>query len=110
MMVRLSILYLLVTGHLLAEEFYGYYTHIDSKEAFEKPSRTGAHADIAVRIGDGQLVFWRGKSYLPYWQTPKGKWSLEEVVPRNITRAIDLDEAAGQGQCIHSCGPREKRG
>ena len=78
----MSIVSLFFAGILSAEEFYGYYTHVDSMEAFDKASRTSPHSDIVVRIGEGRLVFWRGKSYLPYWETPNGKWSLEEVVPR----------------------------
>ena len=37
-----------------------------------------------MRIGQagGRLVFWRGQSYLPYWQTAAGRWSLPEVISR----------------------------
>jgi len=69
-----------------AAEFGAYYTKIDSGEAFEKFSRTGPHADVVVReIGPerGRLVFWRGSSYLPYWQLGERKWFLEELVERS---------------------------
>jgi hypothetical protein len=68
----------------LAAEFHAYYSRVDSGEPFEKFSRTGDYADIIVKLGapEGRLVFWRGTSYLPYWETSKGKWSLDEIVPR----------------------------
>ena len=53
-------------------------------EPFERYCRTGEDADIVVKIGQpaGRLVFWRGQSYLPYWQTTAGRWSFPEIVPR----------------------------
>ena len=67
-----------------AAELYAYYSRVDSGEPFEKFSRTGDYADIIVKLGapEGRLVFWRGSSYLPYWETARGKWRLEEIVPR----------------------------
>lgn len=70
---------------LLGGEFYGYYTRVASGEPFEQFSRTGDEADIIVKLGAaaGQLVFWRGTSYLPYWETAQGKWPLDELVSRS---------------------------
>lgn len=67
---------------LLGGEFYGYYTRVPSGEPSEKFSRTGEDADLIVKFGApaGQLVFWRGTSYLPYWETAQGKWPLDEIV------------------------------
>ncbi|MHC4131909.1 MAG: LamG domain-containing protein [Planctomycetota bacterium] len=67
-----------------SDDFYSYYTKIESGQEFEGYSRTSEFADIVVNIGraEGKLVFWRGSSYLPYWQTEKGKWFLEEEIPR----------------------------
>jgi hypothetical protein len=64
---------------------HAYHTHIDSGETFEKFSRTGDVADIVVKLGvpDGRLVFWRGSSYLPYWETARGKWFLDEIIARH---------------------------
>lgn len=80
---------LLLLGSLLlpglpAADFYACFTKIDSGEDFERVSRTGAEADIVVHIGEveGRLVFWRGTSYLPYWETERGRWSLPELVRR----------------------------
>jgi len=64
-------------------KFRAYYTKIDSGEAFEKYSRTGPYADIVVEADKGKFVFWRGSSYLPYWETQKGKTFVEEVIPRS---------------------------
>ena len=68
-----------------SEDFYAYYTRIDSGEPFEQYARVGEHADIIVRLKkqQGQLVFWRGSSYLPCWETPNGRWYLNEVIPRS---------------------------
>ena len=68
-----------------AKEFGAYYTKINSGEDFEQFSRTGEYADIIVDLGtnNGKLVFWRGSSYLPYWETAKGKWYLGELVQRS---------------------------
>jgi len=84
----LALAVLLATGHPAAAAdagIHAYYTHIASDEAFEKFSRTGDVADIVVKLGvpDGQLVFWRGSSYLPYWETARGRWFLDEIIARH---------------------------
>lgn len=65
-------------------DFGAYYTKSNSGEEFERYSRTGDHADIIVDLGrdNGKFVFWRASSYLPYWETPGGKWYVDEIVPR----------------------------
>ena len=66
-------------------EFCAYYTKINSGEAFEEFSRTGPEADIVVRdIGadKGRFVFWRGSSYLPYFEAKGGKWFVPELTER----------------------------
>ena len=67
----------------LSDSFAAYYTKLDSGEDFEQYSRTGSYADIVVRLKDGRFVFWRGSSYLPYWETPGGRWYADEIVPRS---------------------------
>jgi len=66
--------------------FGAYYTKINSGQPFETYSRTGKYADIIVQVADagGKLVFWRGASYRPYWQT-----SGIEYVPEVISRKGD---------------------
>ncbi len=68
-----------------AADLYAYYTRVDSGESFERFARVDQYADVIVKLGspDGRLVFCRATSYLPYWQTAKGKWPLEEIVPRH---------------------------
>ena len=70
---------------LVAGDVAAYYTHIQSSEAFERYSRTGDDADIVVQLAApaGRLVFWRGSSYRPYWETASGRWDLEEILPRH---------------------------
>src|SRR5512137_1013210 len=66
--------------------FGAYYTHIVTNDAFEKYSRTGDYADIVVDLGkeNGKFIFWRGSSYLPYWETVKGnKVYADEIIPRS---------------------------
>ncbi len=65
------------------DNFYAYYTKVDSGEDFEKYSRTGEYADIVVKLPQGKLVFHRSSSYLPYWQTENGKWYTNEIIKRS---------------------------
>jgi len=64
--------------------FGAYYTKINKGQNWETYSRTGNHADIVVKLSEagGQLVFWRGNSYLPYWKTDQGHWNFTEIIPR----------------------------
>lgn len=64
--------------------FHAYYTRVQSEKPFERFCRTGDEADIVVNIRqpEGHVVFWRGQSYLPYWQTAAGRWPFPEVVTR----------------------------
>ena len=66
-------------------DFGAYYTELHSGRDWEAFSRSGNDADIVVRLAaaGGQLVFWRGNSYLPYWKSAKGQWDLEEIIPRS---------------------------
>ena len=74
---------LMVSNIALAGGLKAYYDKVDSGEEFETYSRTGPYADIVIEVGDGKFVFWRGSSYLPYWETDIGKWFVDEVVPRS---------------------------
>jgi hypothetical protein len=76
-------IFMIVGSTLQGGEFKAYYTKINSGEAFEKYSRTGDYADIVVEVSDGKFVFWRGSSYLPYWETGEGKWYVEEMTERS---------------------------
>jgi hypothetical protein len=83
---RIAAILALLAMPVSAAEFGAYYTKIDSGEPFERYSRTGPHADVVVReVGPakGRLVFWRGSSYLPYWQVGERRWFLEELIERS---------------------------
>jgi hypothetical protein len=71
-------------GAVRAADMHAYFIRIQSGEPFERSSRVGDHTDVVVALGapKGRLVFWRGSSYLPYWETTQGRWFLEEIVRR----------------------------
>lgn len=82
-------------------DFYAYHTHLKSDEAFEQYSRTSEYADIVVNVRKGErLVFWRGTSFLPYWETSKGKWALDEIVPRKGDGTATMPDAANMFSTI----------
>ena len=66
-------------------EFGAYYTALNTGQPWESHSRTGKYADLVARVpqAGGELVFWRGNSYLPAWRTHKGQWHLTELIPRS---------------------------
>ena len=69
---------------MASESFYAYQTRLTTGADFERYSRTDEHPDIVVQLAAplGRLVFWRGTSYLPYWETTNGHFALEQIVPR----------------------------
>jgi hypothetical protein len=52
-----------------------FYTRYDSGEHWERYAKVGPYADVLVALGDDgdRLVFWRGASYLPFFETAAGK-------------------------------------
>lgn len=90
-------------------DFRGYYTRINKGEAWEKYSRTTEHADIVVELDEGKVVFWRGTSYLPYWETENGSWSFEEVIERNgdgTDKRPDKHNTFSHVKLVESCDER----
>jgi len=77
-----GIIVLILVSAFKAPRFYAYYTKIDSGQDFEAHSRTAKHADLVVQLGEGEVVFHRSSSYLPYWKTGAGEFYFEEVIPR----------------------------
>jgi len=73
---------LLLGSFVDAGELRAYYTKIDSGQEFERYSRTGPYADVVVELEGGRFVFWRGSSYLPYWETRQGKWFVDAFFER----------------------------
>ena len=77
-------------------DFGAYYTKINTGQNWEPYSRTGDRADIIVKLSNagGQLVFWRGNSYLPYWKTKQGCWNFTEIIPRSGNGAGPMPDKA----------------
>lgn len=67
-----------------ADDFFAHFTRIESGDDFERFSRTGDDADTVVcpATAEGRLVFWRGTSYLPCWETSRGRCPLPELIGR----------------------------
>jgi hypothetical protein len=67
------------------DDFYAYYTKLNSGMDFEISSRTMDHADLVVNLGinDKQLIFWRASSYLPFIKDKTGDHYLDEFVQRS---------------------------
>jgi hypothetical protein len=80
--LTIAIIVLTSSGYLISEDFRAYYTKINSNEEFERYSRTGPYADIVVEVKNGKFVFWRGSSYLPYFESGEGKWYVDEMIDR----------------------------
>jgi hypothetical protein len=111
--LRVGATMLLFSAWAGAAEVSAYYTKIDSGEAFERYSRTGPYADVVVEAGDGKLVFWRGASYLPYWEIQGHRTYVDEVYPRsgdgsatmpdkvNTFSRVAIIESEADGAVIH---------
>jgi hypothetical protein len=97
-------------------DFGAYYTRIVTGEAWEKYDRTGDFADIIVDLGSGKgrFVFWRGASYLPYWENASGKqFYVDEIIERkgdgqgimpdkvNTYSRISLIESSNEQVVVH---------
>ena len=65
-------------------EFGAYYTRKNVDEEWHLLSRTDEFADVMVRFpgSSRELVFWRGSSFLPYWNTGEKHVAFEEIIPR----------------------------
>jgi hypothetical protein len=61
-----------------ASDFYAYYTRL----SFDDDNNTGRYADIVVNVGqDGQFIFSREFSYLPFWQASDRKHFVDRLLP-----------------------------
>ncbi len=65
--------------------FGAYYTRKSVDEQWHRDSRTDEYADVKVKFDNGpeELVFWRGSSYLPYWNTGKSRVYLPQIIERS---------------------------
>ncbi|MCK4990811.1 MAG: hypothetical protein KAS29_10010, partial [Bacteroidales bacterium] len=97
-------------------DFGAYYTRIITGADWEMFDRTGDFPDIVIDLGSakGKFVFWRGTSYLPYWENPSGeKFFVEEIIPRqgngndmmpdkvNTYSHVSLIESSGTEATVH---------
>ena len=64
--------------------FGAWYTRKNLAEAWQLESRSDEFADVMVRFpgGSGELVFWRGTSYLPCWNDGGKNYAFDEIIPR----------------------------
>jgi hypothetical protein len=81
-LLLLSLFPLILGSAFKNTDFYAYYTKIDSGQSWEKHSRTARHADLVVRMGEGEVIFHRSSSYLPYWDTGSKLYYFWEMVKR----------------------------
>jgi len=66
-------------------DFGAYYTRLITGADWEMFDRTGDLSDIVIDLGSGKgkFIFWRGASYLPYWENASGeKFFVDEIIPR----------------------------
>ena len=69
---------LLMFSSMAHAELGAYYTRLDYKDNI-----SGKYADVIVEFDNNRkFVFCRESSYLPYWETEKGKWRVDEIVKR----------------------------
>ena len=56
---------------------------LDDLKNLKGKTLTGPHADLVVNLGNtGRFIFSREFGYRPFWQTEKGRWFVDELVPR----------------------------
>ena len=97
-------------------DFGAYYTRIITGTDWEMFDRTGDFSDIIIDFGPGKgkFVFWRGASYLPYWENASGeKFFVDEIIPRkgdgsemmpdrvNTYSHVSLIESSGAKATVH---------
>ncbi|WP_444921089.1 hypothetical protein ACJJID_00950 [Microbulbifer sp. CnH-101-G] len=62
------------------DEFYAYYSRMDSGEPWEAHQMVSEFADIVVHFSDKErFYFWRASSYLPRWHTDEGVNYVEQL-------------------------------
>lgn len=66
-----------------ANNFYAFYTRVETGDPLDKKSPVGKYADVVVQLENGKVIFTRSSSYLPYWQVNNKKWLIEEIIPRS---------------------------
>jgi len=84
-----AVFFLFVTSAFLMDvpvcaessDFYAHYTRL----AYDDDNNTGKYADIVVNVGkQGQFVFGREYSYLPFWQASGKKYFVNRIPDKII--------------------------
>ncbi len=97
--IRLLVIFLtiLIFATTIKADITAYYTKIQKGKNWEATSLTGKYADIIVRFDSiGELIFWRGTSYLPYWKTDQGQWAINEVIKRSGDGTEEMPDRINQ--------------
>ena len=77
--IILTIFLFLYSSAAFSSDFGAYYTQLDYEDKI-----SGKYADIVVQFDKNRrFVFSRESSYLPYWQSEKGRWYVDGIVKRN---------------------------
>ena len=65
--------------------FGAWYVRKNVDELWHRQSRTDEFTDVMIRFPgtSGELLFWRGSSYLPCWNSGGRSMPFEEVIPRH---------------------------
>lgn len=85
-LILLTVCYSCDNADQRGSDFGAYYTTIKTGSLFDKYSRIGEYTDIVVDLGAdfGQLVFWHGANFRPYWKGAKADSAyLQEIIPRS---------------------------
>jgi hypothetical protein len=116
MLSMISCNYAIAQERLDDRDFGAYYTRVITGADWELFDRTGDYSDIVIDLGSakGKFVFWRGASYLPYWENAAGeKFFVDEIIPRkgdgnslmpdkvNTYSRIALIESNEQSAIVH---------
>ena len=74
-------------------DFGAYYTEVKAGRDWEEYARTGKDADVVVRLAKagGELVFWRGVSYIPMLVNESNPWFTQEFNETGFTATAPGD-------------------
>jgi len=66
-----------VPAYAASADFYAHYTRL----AYDDDNNTGKYTDIVVNLGQqGQFIFSRAYSYLPFWQASGQKHFVDRII------------------------------
>ncbi len=78
--LSLFVLIMALSGMCHAQDFYAYYTRLDSGNSWENNEHVGDNADVVVNLAaNQQFYFWRASSYRPRWVTGSGNAYVNQL-------------------------------